>query len=63
MTKLERAISHAVNYHSLDAKLDMPDWKIAALIAPEVQRHLDGKTDVQIIEVMTPEQRANIGAE
>ena len=59
---LERALSHAINYHSLDAKLNMPDYKIAELIAPEVQRHLDGKTDVQIIEAMTPEQRAAIGS-
>lgn len=50
MTRLEQAISHAINYHGLDAKLDMPDWKIAEMLAPEVQKHLDGKTDVQIFE-------------
>lgn len=60
METLERAIAHAVNYHSLDAKLNMPDFKIAELLAPEVQRYLDGKTDVQLYEAMTPEQRAAI---
>ena len=60
MTKLERAIAHAVNYHGLDARLEMSDFKIAKLIAPEVQKHLDGTTDVQVIESMTLEQRASI---
>jgi hypothetical protein len=55
---LELAIRHAVNYHSLDTRLNMPDYKISELIAPEVQKYLDGTTDVQIIEAMTPEQRA-----
>jgi hypothetical protein len=49
-TELNRAIAHALNYHSLDAKLDMPDWQIADLIEPEVQKWLDGKTDVQVFE-------------
>lgn len=60
MQKLERAIAHAVNYHSLDSRLNMPDFMIAEMIAPEVQRHLEGKTAVQIYEAMTPEQRAAI---
>lgn len=59
--KLNRAIQHAVNYHGLDAKLNMADWKIADLITSEVAKHLAGTTDVQVIEKMTPEQRANIG--
>lgn len=63
MTKLERAISRAVNYHGLDARLGMPDFKIAELIAPEVQRHLDGQTDVQVFEAMTPDERAKIGSQ
>lgn len=58
---LNRAIAHAVNYHSLENKLDMADWQFADLIEPQVQAWLDGKTDVQIIEAMTPEERANIG--
>ena len=59
--ELNRAIKHAVNYHSLDAKLGMPDWKIADMITREVFKHLCGTTDVQIIERMTPEERAQIG--
>jgi hypothetical protein len=62
-TELNRAISHAVNYHGLDARLGMADWKIADLIEGEVQKWLDGKSDVQIIERMTPEERAQIGRE
>jgi len=61
MTQLNQAISHAVNYHGLDAKLNMPDWKIADLITPEVQKYLDGKTEVQIVTAMTPEERSQIG--
>lgn len=57
---LERAISHAVNYHGLDTRLGMTDYAIASRIAPEVQKHLDGETDVQVIEAMTPEQQAAI---
>jgi|ERR1700758_488719 len=60
---LNRAISHAVNYHGLDARLNQPDWRIADLIESEVQKHLDGQTEVQIIERMTPEERARIGRE
>lgn len=62
-TQLNKAIQHAVNYHSLDARLGMADWQIADLIELELQRHLDGQTDVQIIEAMTPEERARIGSE
>lgn len=58
---VNRAIQHALNYHSIDAKLDMPDYEIADLITPEVVKHLAGQTDVQIIERMTPEERAAIG--
>lgn len=61
--KLARAISHAVNFHSLDSKLNMADWKIGELLAPEVQKFLDGKADVQVIAAMTPERRAAIGRE
>jgi hypothetical protein len=49
-TELNKAIAHAVNYHSLDAKLNMADWKIADLIESEVQKWLDGMTDVQYCE-------------
>lgn len=58
---LAMAIAHAVNYHSLDAKLEMSDFKIGELLAPEVQKYLDGVTDAQIIERMSPEDRAAIG--
>ena len=51
-SELNRAIAHAVNYHSLDSKLDMPDWQIADLLENEVQKWLDGTTDVQVIERM-----------
>lgn len=60
-TELNRALQHALNYHSLDAILNMPDWQIADLIEPEVQKWLDGTTDVQVIGRMTPEERARIG--
>lgn len=60
-SELNKAIQHAVNYHSLDAKLDMADWQIADLIEPEIQKWLDGTTDVQIVERMTPEGRSKIG--
>ena len=59
--KLNAAIKHAVNYHSLDAKLGIADWQIADLITSEVHKHYDGVSDVQVIERMTPEQRKNIG--
>lgn len=62
-TELNRAIQHAVNYHSLDAQLNMTDWQFADLIEPQVQRWLDGNSDVQIVERMTPEERAKIGAD
>lgn len=60
---ITKAIEHAVNYHGLDSKLNMADWQIAELIAPEVSKHLAGQTDVQIIERMTPEERAQIGVQ
>ena len=59
--KVNAAIRHAVNYHGLDAKLSMADWKIADLLTNEVIKHLNGETDVQVIERMIPGQRANIG--
>jgi hypothetical protein len=62
MTKeLNRAIAHAINYHSLDARLGLPDWQIADLITPQVAKYLDGQTDVQVFERMTPAERAQIG--
>lgn len=60
---LTAALCHAVNYHSLDAKLGMADRKIAELLTEEVAKHLAGKTDVQIIEAMTPKERSRIGTE
>lgn len=57
---LNKALCHAVNYHGLDAKLKMADWTIADLIVGEVSKHLRGETDVQVIERMTPEERAQI---
>jgi hypothetical protein len=62
-TELNRALTHAINYHGLDAKLGAPDWHIAAIIEGEVQKWLDGTTDVQVIARMTPEERARIGME
>lgn len=58
---INAAIRHAMNYHSLDARLDMADFAIADLITPEVMKHLAGETDVQVIERMSPEDRASIG--
>jgi hypothetical protein len=57
---LNRAIAYAVNYHRLDFRLDMADWEIGALLAPQVQAWLNGETDVQIIAAMTPEEREQI---
>jgi hypothetical protein len=62
-TALVGAVSHALNYHSIDAKLNTPDWQLAELLVPEISKHLRGETDVQIIERMTPEERAQIGRE
>lgn len=39
--ELTRAISHAVNYHGLDARLNMSDDDVANLIVGEVQSHLE----------------------
>ena len=58
---LRQAISHAINYHGIDAKLNMAEHKIADLLVGEVSKHLRGQTDVQIVECMTPEERAKIG--
>ena len=60
---LEHAIEHSANYNGYDAKLEMPDYAIAAKLAPQAFKWLKGETDVQIIESMTPEERAKIGTE
>lgn len=60
---LEHAIEHSVNFHSYDAKLDMPDYAVAAKLAPEAFKWLKGETDVQVFENMSPEERAKIGTE
>lgn len=60
---LNKAIQHAINYHGLDARLNMADYKVADMITEEVAKHLAGTTDVQKIERMTPEERARIGME
>lgn len=60
---LEHAIEHSVNFHGYDAKLEMPDYAVAAKLAPEAFKWLKGETDVQIVEAMTPEERAKISAE
>ena len=51
-SELNRAIAHSVNYHSLDAKLSMSDFAIADLLEPEIQKYIDGETDVQYFESM-----------
>lgn len=60
MSDLNRAIAHAINYHSLDSRLNMADWEIADLIEPEVRKWLEGTTDVQVIERMSPEDHLSI---
>lgn len=57
---LMKAIEHTVNYHSVDAKLSTADWELAERWLNEMWKHLLGETDVQIIERMTPEERAKI---
>lgn len=48
--RISKAIRHAVNYHGLDARLNTSDHVIADLITPEVVRHLENRTDVQLVE-------------
>jgi hypothetical protein len=60
-TDLNRAIAHAVNYHALDSRLGISDWQLANLLEHEIQKWLDGVTDVQIVERMTLEERRKIG--
>jgi hypothetical protein len=62
-SELNKAIAYAVNYTGMDARVEMPDWELADLLEPYVQKWLNGKTDVQRIEAMTPEERAKIGKE
>lgn len=57
---LVAALSHSINYHGIDAKLDTPDYRLAELLVGEVSKHLRGETDVQVYERMTPEERAGI---
>ena len=59
--RVEAALRHAVNFHGLDAKLDVADFALAQMLVGEVCRHLAGRTDVQVYEAMTPEERAKIG--
>lgn len=59
-TQFFAALEHALNYHSLDAKLSLPDFEIVALMRKEIEQHLRGMTDVQQLERMTPEERARI---
>lgn len=54
---LEKALSHAINFHSLDSRLDAPDWEIADLLVDQVFAHLAGTTDVQVVERMSPQER------
>lgn len=58
---LRHALEHSLNYHGYDAKLDMPDYAIAAKLSPEMIKHLKGETSVQVFERMSPEERAQIG--
>lgn len=50
MNRLQKAIAYAVNYHSVDNELNMPDFKIAEMLEPQVQEHLDGRSSVQQFE-------------
>ena len=54
---LKDAICHAVNFHALDAKLNMADHEIAELLVDEVSKHLRGVTDAQIVADMTSGSR------
>lgn len=45
-----KALEHAINYDSIDAKVGMADWKLVELLTPEIQAHLEGRTDVQRFE-------------
>lgn len=57
-SELAKAIEHAVNYHSIDAKVGMADFNLAKLLVGEMWKHLRGETDVQVFERMSPEERA-----
>lgn len=58
---LAKAIEHAVNFHSIDARLNMADFVIGELLAAETLAWLRGETDVQAYERMSAEDRAYIG--
>lgn len=58
---LLRALTHSINYHGLDAKTNTADFRLAGRLFDEIWKHLCGETDVQIIDKMTPEERARIG--
>lgn len=60
-TEIEAALAHAVNYHGVDSGLGQQDTQIAALLVGEVYKHLLGQTDVQVLDRMSPEERAKIG--
>ena len=63
LSQFKAALRHATNYHSVDAKLDMADFKLVELLAPEIEKHLQGKTDVQVYERMSPSERLAIGTQ
>lgn len=61
--EFKAALQHSINYNGVDSKANMPDHELTELLMPEICKHIAGTTDVQVIERMTPEERANIGKE
>lgn len=58
--ELERALTHSINYHSLDANCNEADFQLSKMMIDEVWKHLCGETDAQVIERRTPEERRKI---
>lgn len=57
---LNAAIRHAVNFHGLDSTVGMEDYKIANFLTPEVVKHLEDRTVVQILARARSWERENI---
>ncbi|AGS80996.1 hypothetical protein [Caulobacter phage Cr30] len=61
MSVFKEALTHSLNYHSIDAKCNVPDYELAELLHDEFVKYLLGTTDVQVYEKMSPEERSRIG--
>lgn len=53
--RLEKALEYALNVESIDAKAGYSDWELAALLVPQIAKHLRGETDAQVLEACPDE--------